>query len=413
MANEETTANKAKIPSQKEFSGADALKGQVVIDDQSMQETLQGCQDRMATPQNDHYKILSPSFLKITGLCISLFLCGACWILFFQNPRYNAVGFLLYEIFVGIIGVTLFFVFFVFSSIENSKLYLLNAYFLFFIHCVLFIFIASTSPTRVSDVKMMQKIILCLGFLFMFCEFLHAQTAENFAHERFVEACVMGVVSSLAALPWTGFMFFLSLMPAMAPFTMIYFIYALYTFILSLRKKEMCDMPFWGKFILICISFVLLIIGSFLQISENTMRINPKCVGVAFMGAWIVFGCNIFLLVYSGQTHEWNAAEKRRDMPFGSNFILFLIFFALLFGGGRSMLTDFFILTLNSSLYAKFTGKGVVFTVVWIVFRGILICIEQSREWNVKARGVFALALRCLYFTVLSCAGAVAWGGDY
>jgi hypothetical protein len=136
----------------------------------------------------------------------------------------------------------------------------------------------------------------------MFCEFLHAQTTENFAHERLIASCAMGIVSSILAILIIGFMFFISKY-AWTLFYMAYVIYALYVFIFSLKKNERCDMPLYGKFILVI--FVLV----FNLTSSVDFRPTPsKFEGIAFMGAWIVLGYH--LVMYSKQTCKWNTTVR-------------------------------------------------------------------------------------------------------
>jgi hypothetical protein len=106
------------------------------------------------------------------------------------------------------IGHCSFFSLFVFSNIGNSKIYLFNMYVLFYIKSILFTFTSITTTSRQSDLDTMQKIILCLGFLFIFLEFLHAQTAKNFTKEKCFVAGILGILSCFIALMVTSFLFF-------------------------------------------------------------------------------------------------------------------------------------------------------------------------------------------------------------
>jgi len=155
----------------------------------------------------NEYEILSPFFLKLAGFCVSIFLFVLCLQLFVLNPRYidpSSVSYrqinvyLIWTIIAGVFILCAFFSAFLFMKVDNSKIYLFNMYLLYCIMCVLFFFILQTRAWTVSNANVMLRIILCLGFIFIFLEFLHAQTSKNFIREKCILASIMGMAPCIA-----------------------------------------------------------------------------------------------------------------------------------------------------------------------------------------------------------------------
>ena len=186
------------------------------------------------------YEVLSPLFMKITGFCVSLFLCIMSVKLFVLSPRYaywQKNAFLVWLVIVAAFILCMLFFMFIFMKIDKSKIYLFSLYMLCGVKCVLFLLKFSIRLRNVSDANMMLKIILCFGFIFIFLEYLHAQTSRNFIREKTVLAGIMGIISCIFSLAFVIHMFLNGLF-LLVFFLVFYLPYALHVFIFSLYKKR-------------------------------------------------------------------------------------------------------------------------------------------------------------------------------
>ncbi|MCL1941878.1 MAG: hypothetical protein FWG09_08030, partial [Synergistaceae bacterium] len=196
------------------------------------------------TMKND-YEVLSPFFLKFAGLCVSIYLNILCLQLFLLNtrfidpnsPSYQQINvYLIWAIIIGVFILCAFFFIFTFMKVDNSGIYLFNMYLLYYIMCVLFLFILKTRAGTVSNANMMLKIILCLGFIFIFLEFLHAQTSANFVRDKCILAGIMGITPCIVIFVIITYAvyykrFYAYYMPYHAVAYILYLLYALRIFV--------------------------------------------------------------------------------------------------------------------------------------------------------------------------------------
>jgi len=189
------------------------------------------------------YEVLSPFFLRFTGLCVSVYLCILCVKLFILNPRYaywQANAFLVWPIILSAFLLCVSFVMFIFSKMNYSRICLLNLYVLCCLKCVLFLLLINTRAYTLPNANMMLKIVLCFGFLFIFLEFLHAQTSNSFVREKSLLSGILGVVSCIVIFATLIFLISireLSMLIYALPY-LLYALYALRIFVFSLLGKE-------------------------------------------------------------------------------------------------------------------------------------------------------------------------------
>jgi len=186
------------------------------------------------------YEILSPFFLKFTGFCVSVYLCILCVRLFILNPRYaywQLNAFLVWPIILGAFILCVCFAMFILAKMNNSRVYLSSMYLLYCIKCILFLIILNTRAYTLINANIMLKIALCFGFLFIFLEYLHAQTSLDFFKEKTLLSGIMGIVSCLIVFAITVYVIYydrLSIVYILA-FSSIY---ALRILIFSIIGKE-------------------------------------------------------------------------------------------------------------------------------------------------------------------------------
>ena len=236
----------------------------------------------------NEYEVLSPLFLKFVGFCVSIYLCILCVQLFIMNYGYiKQNSFLSPQINIYLIGTIIssalilcvFFAAFVFMKVDNSKAYLFNMYMLCCIKCVLLLHILITHAENVNDTYMMLRIVLCFGFLFIFLEFLHAQTSKNLVRDKCILAGIMGITSCILPLMLTiGYFFFWT----------FYLLYALYIFILSLRGKEAKTSILSQLFF---IAFLLLLSASVVPDIGSQGSFSLVYTMFLFLEIFAVFGC--------------------------------------------------------------------------------------------------------------------------
>jgi hypothetical protein len=278
-------------------------------------------------PKNSYIMNQFILFLKTAGICISVFLLALCLKLFLQNPRYlrwYENKYFTWIVISGIAVIGISFLRMIFCNTKINNVCLFDMYLLFGIKCSLFMFILKTTTTRPVDIVMMRWLILGLGILFMFLEFLHTQTANNFIRDRRLLSGIMGIVSCLLALRatvsmnWPLFEF--------TPFCISYLFYALWQFIFSLWKSEKYKLLPKAEWALVIFLLLLspLACGMMLGMSPRN-RIEE----VAIMETWVVFGCA--QLIPSKEDSRKNAAVKI------SMSILTLAYFAALSLGGSAV----------------------------------------------------------------------------
>ena len=249
----------------------------------------------------NEYEILSPFFLKYVGFCVSLYLYALCLQLFIMNPgNVNSGSFFTWEmnshyiwaIISGAFIMCVLFSAFIFMKINHSKVYLFSMYFLYIIMCILFLFVLKTNAktdfkaSAIYNANILLKIALCLGYLFIFLEFLHAQTSNTFIRDKCILAGIMGMAPCIAIFVMiplinnNNFHIF--------TFCLLGVIYAIRSFVFSLRGKyDNVSMLFKCKFAAFLILWALLT--------------NPNYIGGARMNIpfWnpftliilVVFGC--------------------------------------------------------------------------------------------------------------------------
>ena len=163
------------------------------------------------------YEILSPLFLKLAGFCVCIYLYVLCLQLFFINSRYiNPTFFSFQQINIYFVWSIVFCVFvlcayfsiFTFMKISNGKLYLSSMYLLYCTMFVLLLFVFKTLAYTVSNATIMLKIVLCLGFIFIFLEYLHAQTSNNFIRDKCVLAGIMGITPCIVVFVTIAYVIF-------------------------------------------------------------------------------------------------------------------------------------------------------------------------------------------------------------
>ena len=251
------------------------------------------------TISKNEYEILSPLFLKFVGFCMSIYLYVLCLQLFIVNygyikqdsflyPQINV--YLIWAIISSAFILCVFFSSFIFMKVDNSKVYLFNMYMLCCIKCVILLYILITYAEDINNTYMMMRIVLCFGFLFIFLEFLHAQTSKNSFRDKCILAGVMGITSCILPLMLTiGYCFF----------WIFYLLYALYIFILSLQGKEaktsILSQLLFIAFLLLLSALVVPNIGSI----NNYTSVH---IMFLFLEIFAVFSCTQLIPSKSDQT---------------------------------------------------------------------------------------------------------------
>ena len=243
------------------------------------------------------YEVLSPFFMKITGFCVSLFLCITCLQLFVLNPGYaywQTNTLLVWLVIVAAFILCVLFFMFIFMKINISKIYLFSLYMLCGVKCVLFLLMFNMRLRNVSDANTMLKIILCFGFIFIFLEYLHAQTSRNFIREKTVLAGIMGIASCIISI----FVLIAVKGNYSYNFLIFYLFYALYIFIFSLFGKETkSSILFQCSFI--TLSFIL----TPMTISYGA-PINVTLVYIAPIEIFAVFCCTQLIPLKNKEEHN-------------------------------------------------------------------------------------------------------------
>ena len=228
------------------------------------------------------YEILSPFFMKVAGFCVSIYLCILSIKLFVLNPGYaywQTNAFLVWPIILSAFILCVCFFMFIFMKANNSGIYLFDMYVLCCVKCILFLLVFYTSTRSLPDTNMMLKIILCFGFLFIFLEFLHAQTSRNFIGEKTVLAGIMGITFCIIPLMLTVVFFF---------FFAFYLLYAISIFILFLQGKETKS-----SILFQCSLIVFLLLLSSLMIPSVGSSSNSRILAyIMFLEIFAVLGCN-------------------------------------------------------------------------------------------------------------------------
>ena len=227
------------------------------------------------------YEILSPYFMKLAGCCVSVYLCIISIKLFVLNPEnayWRTNAFIVWPIILAAFFLCACFFMFVFMKLDNSRIYLFNLYLLCYIKCVLFLLKFILRLHTFSDANMMLKIVLCFAFLFIFLEFLHAQTSRNFIGEKTTLAGTMGIISCIMTLLLTVFqLFFLS----------YYLLYAMCIFIIFLHGKKVRS-----SILFQCFLIVVIILLSLLEaIGYSSPSISHYMVYIVLLEVFAVFGC--------------------------------------------------------------------------------------------------------------------------
>ena len=201
------------------------------------------------------YEILSPYFMKLAGFCVSIYLCIISVKLFVMNPEnayWHTNSFLVWSIILAAFFLCVLFFMFIFIKTDNSKVYLFSLYLLCCIKFVLFLFMFNMRLRTLSDANIMLKIVLCFGFLFIFLEFLHAQTSRNFIGEKTLIAGIIGTTSCIMTI----YILTTGRVSSFINFLIFYLFYALHIFVFSLfGKKTKSSILFQCSFI--AFSFVL------------------------------------------------------------------------------------------------------------------------------------------------------------
>jgi len=189
------------------------------------------------------YEVLSPFFLKFAGFCVSVFLCILCVRLFILNTRYaywQANAFLVWPVILGAFILCVCFAMLILAKMSGSRVYLSNMCLIYCIKCILFLLIFNTRAYTLPNADMMLRIVLCFGILFIFLEFLHAQTSMNFIKEKTVLSGIMGITSCIVIFMAIAFMFskdhFIMNLYILA--YSLYALYALRIFVFTFIGKE-------------------------------------------------------------------------------------------------------------------------------------------------------------------------------
>ena len=245
------------------------------------------------------YDVLSPFFMKLVGFCVSIFLYILCLKLFVEKPIYifhKTNAYFVWAITVGAFILCVCFSAFLFMKINNSIVYLLNIYVIYCVKCVLFLLILITYTRSLSEAEMMQRIFLCLGFLFIFLEFLHAQTTRTFIRDKCLLSCTMGITSSVFALAAIVLMFYFNHF-SVAHVLALYLLYALRIFVFSLYGK---DAKTSLKF-----KFYFMIFLILLSPASTVMIGIPyynRLEDIVILETMIIFGCTQLIPLTCGQT---------------------------------------------------------------------------------------------------------------
>ena len=227
------------------------------------------------------YEVLSPLFMKLAGLFVSIYLCILSVKLFMLSPSqayWQTNAFSVWPIILGAAILCVCFSMFIFSKkIDNGKICLFGMYVLCFIKCILFLLIFNMRLRTLSDANMMLNIVLCFGFLFIFLEFLHAQTSGNYIEEKTLVAGVIGIVSCIFALI---LVIYISLSGLFLPeFYLIFYLpYALHIFVFSKIRKKVLIYNY-GLFTLMLIILSLFIVqwsgrSFYVDIAKNIVLIE-------------------------------------------------------------------------------------------------------------------------------------------
>ena len=234
-------------------------------------------------------------------LCIQLFILNYGYIKqeSLLSPQINV--YLFWVIISSAFILCVFFSAFVFMKINNSIIYLFNMYFIYFIKCVLFLLIMKTRAGDAANANKMLKIVLCLGFLFVFLEFLHMQTSKTFIRDKYILAGSMGILSCISIFTIIAYVLYFRCIPIIAhygyylPYHMVayllYILYALRILVFSIMEKEAkSSMLFKCLFTAFIILWILLATPSVYGLSLPLSPLYILC-NIFTLEILIIFGC--------------------------------------------------------------------------------------------------------------------------
>jgi hypothetical protein len=150
--------------------------------------------------------------------------------------------------------------------------------------------------SMIFNAGLMHKIVFCFGFLFIFLEFLHAQTSGTFIRDKSILAGIMGITTCIA-------IFIISYKSHFnAINTLIYLpyiMYALRIFVFSLLGKEdKTSMLFKCSFI----AFVFLWVS--LATPHSIGGGDPSIINSFTLKIYAVFGCTLLIPLKCKQSAE-------------------------------------------------------------------------------------------------------------
>jgi hypothetical protein len=169
--------------------------------------------------------------------------------------------------------------------------------------CFIFLLAIISEAFNVSNANIMLRIILCYGFLFIFLEFLHAQTSSDFAKEIHFLSGILGIISCIltfATLICMSYYYFYDSIILFIHNIAFYIplFYMSCVFVFSLQRNE-------AKFSTL---FKCSILGFALLWYLFTMPIliggayNNKLEELVILELLVIFGCTQLIPLKSGQT---------------------------------------------------------------------------------------------------------------
>jgi hypothetical protein len=151
--------------------------------------------------------------------------------------------------------------------------------------CILFLFVYKTRAWTISNANQMLKIVLCLGYLFIFLEYLHAQTSPTFIRDKCIFAGIIGITPCIAIFVLS---FKIDYYHMNIYSDLPYILYSLLIFIFSLLGKEHIT-SLLLKYYFIAIPFLLLLGLLAIRISIGTRL--PYEINYLSLKLFIIFCC--------------------------------------------------------------------------------------------------------------------------
>jgi hypothetical protein len=141
-----------------------------------------------------------------------------------------------------------------------------------------------TRAGTVHNADMMMRMTLCLGFLFIFLEFLHVQTSPDFVKDKRILAGIMGIATFafiLLVFRFYNFLYNIYIV-AFLPFIL----YALRVFVLSMQGKE-----YKSSVLFKCSFIAFLFLWSMLTVPNILGMPMPSIINPLALKVFVIFGC--------------------------------------------------------------------------------------------------------------------------